>query len=437
MRLGDIFGSAVQNTFRSKLRTSLTVIAIFIGAFTLTITSAIGAGISSYIDSQLGAIGAEGVLSVTSAPDADALAEDGPTPYDPEKGTAGAGFPGGAAPGFGELLTADDIASIEAVDGVLRVDPTVFASADFIAVAGDETVADDRFEISLNPMSAATVPDLAAGDPLTPEDRSEILLPDSFLEALGFSDAEDAVGAEIVLGVTDAVGEQHEVPAAIAGVQNASLLSVGASINAHLTDELVAAQEIGRVVESPVGYVAAAAFFDADAGDDEIAAIKADLADEGFLAQTTADQIGQFQTVIAGIIGVLNAFAVIALIAAGFGIVNTLLMSVQERTREIGLMKAMGMGSGRVFALFSGEAVFIGFLGSALGAGIAILAGSAISSALAASVLSGLPGLQIMLFEPASIITVILVVMAIAFLAGTLPARRAARQRPIDALRYE
>ncbi|WP_053382449.1 ABC transporter permease [Leucobacter celer] len=437
MKFGDVLGSAVQNTFRSKLRTSLTVIAIFIGAFTLTITSAIGAGISSYIDSQLGAIGAEGVLSVTSAPDEDALAtDDGPTPYDPDKATAGGGFPG-AGPGFGELLTADDIASIEAVDGVLRVDPTVFVSADFVAVAADGAVDGDRFEISLNPMSAATVPDLAAGEPLTSDARSEILLPDSFLEALGFTDAEDAVGAEVVLGVTDAVGEQHEVPATVAGVQNASLLSVGASINAHLTDELVAAQETGRVVEGPVGYVAAVAHFDADADDDAVAAIKADLADEGFLAQTTADQIGQFQTVIAGIIGVLNAFAVIALVAAGFGIVNTLLMSVQERTREIGLMKAMGMGSGKVFALFSSEAVFIGFLGSAIGAGIAILAGSAISSALAGSVLSGLPGLQIMLFEPASIVTVILVVMAIAFLAGTLPARRAAKQNPIDALRYE
>lgn len=433
MRLGDVLGSAVQNTFRSKLRTSLTVIAIFIGAFTLTITSAIGAGISNYIDSQLGAIGAEGVLSVTSAGDVDALAaDDGPTPYDPEKATAGGGFPGGGAPGFGDLLTADDIASIEAADGVLRVEPTVFVSADFVS-----TVGGDRFEISLNPMSAATVPDLAAGDPLTADARSEILLPDSFLDALGFADAEDAVGAEVVLGVTDAVGEQHEVPAAVAGVQNASLLSVGAGVNAHLTEELVAAQETGRVVEAPVGYVAAVAHFDADASDDEIAAIKADLADRGFLAQTTADQIGQFQTVISGIIGVLNAFAVIALIAAGFGIVNTLLMSVQERTREIGLMKAMGMGSGKVFALFSSEAVFIGFLGSALGAAIATLAGSAISSALAGSVLSGLPGLQIMLFEPASIITVILVVMGIAFLAGTLPARRAAGQNPIDALRYE
>ena len=238
---------------------------------------------------------------------------------------------------------------------------------------------------------------------VTDSGDNEIILPDGHLDALGFADAEDAVGGAVTLGITDALGAQHEVPATIVGVQNSSLVDVGAGINEGLSDALVDAQSTGRPADAPVGYLAAIAHIDLDLDQEGIDAIKADLADEGFTAQTTADQIGQFQTVIAGIIGVLNAFAVIALIAAGFGIVNTLLMSVQERTREIGLMKAMGMGSGKVFALFSSEAVFIGFLGSAIGAGVAILAGSAISSALADTVLSGLPGLQIMLFEPVSI----------------------------------
>ena len=143
------------------------------------------------------------------------------------------------------------------------------------------------------------------------------------------------------------------------------------------------------------------------------------------------------QTVISGIVGILNAFAVIALVAASFGIINTLLMSVQERTREIGLMKAMGMSGGRVFALFSLEAVVIGFLGSAIGAGAAVGLGSVVSSALAEGALSGLPGLSIMLFKPTTVAGVILLIMAIAFLAGTLPARQAAKQNPIDSLRYE
>ena len=140
---------------------------------------------------------------------------------------------------------------------------------------------------------------------------------------------------------------------------------------------------------------------------------------------TLEDQLGTFNTVIDAIVLVLNAFAVIALIAASFGIVNTLLMSVQERTREIGLMKAMGMASGRVFGLFSIEAVVIGFLGSAMGARSAS-SSAAVSSALSGALLSNLPGLTLIAFDPVSIAAIILVVMAVAFLAGTLPAARAA-----------
>ena len=141
---------------------------------------------------------------------------------------------------------------------------------------------------------------------------------------------------------------------------------------------------------------------------------------------------------IDGIVLVLNAFAIIALLAASFGIVNTLLMSVQERTREIGLMKAMGMGSGRVFALFSLEAAFIGFLGSAIGVGIAMLAGTGISSALVRTRCSptcrGSRSSRSIRCRSRSII---LIVMVIAFLAGTLPAARAAKADPVESLRYE
>ena len=132
--------------------------------------------------------------------------------------------------------------------------------------------------------------------------------------------------------------------------------------------------------------------------------------------QTVADQIGDFKTVIDAIILVLNGFAILALLAAGFGIVNTLLMSVQERTREIGLMKARGMSGGKVYTLFSLEAVVIGFLGSAIGAGVAIGLGSALSAVLSQGLLSGLPGLNILLFEPASVAFVILLFCSILYL---------------------
>jgi putative ABC transport system permease protein len=177
--------------------------------------------------------------------------------------------------------------------------------------------------------------------------------------------------------------------------------------------------------------------FDPADTDDEISALKDRLTDAGYTGSTVADQLGGFKTVIDGIVLVLDAFAVLALLAAGFGIVNTLLMSVQERTREIGLMKAMGMGDGRVFTLFSLEAAFIGFLGSAIGVVIAMLVGGGVSSRLSASLLSGLPGLTLIAFDPLALVAIVAVVMAIAFLAGTLPAARAARADPVESLRYE
>jgi putative ABC transport system permease protein len=262
------------------------------------------------------------------------------------------------------------------------------------------------------------------------------VLPSDYLEPLGFAAAENAVGQKVTLGLTDILGQKHTVDATIVGVAQTSLLATGAGINQTLTNSAADLQMAGIQNLNP-RYAIATARFDASLPAQDVSALKQKVIDEGFSVQTIEDQLGVITTVIAGIVGVLNAFAIVALLAAAFGIVNTLLMSVQERTREIGLMKAMGMGSRRVFGLFSLEATFIGFLGSALGALAAVLLGTALSAVLAVGPLAALPGLNILLFQPASILGIIILIMAIAFLSGTLPARRAAKQNPIESLRYE
>ena len=423
MNFLDVLKSAISNTFRNKVRTTLTVIAIFIGAFTLTITSAIGAGVSNYIDTQVASIGGSDMLMVSAATD-DAAVTDGPAPYDPDAMSTSNGF---------SLLSADDVDAIAAVDGIIEVQPLVMLSPDYVEF-GDN----GKFQLSVNPMAGVATIDLAAGSQLTNgTGENQILLSKSYVEGIGFTDAESAIGQTVTIAITDFQGEQHVVDATVQGVQNDSLFAAGAGVNAELRDALNALQKTGMPAGVASGYAMTIAYVAADATADQIDAVKADLAEQGYSGLTVADQIGVIQSVIDGIIGVLNAFAVIALIAAGFGIINTLLMSVQERTREIGLMKAMGMGGGKIFALFSLEAIFIGFLGSAIGAIVAIALGTVLSSLLSSTVLSSLPGLTIMLFTPASVATIIGIVMLIAFLAGTLPARRAASQNPIDALRYE
>jgi putative ABC transport system permease protein len=432
MNVLDITRTAIGNTFRSKLRTTLTVTAIFIGAFTLTLTSAIGTGVSSYLDVQIAGFGARDVLSITkTAEDAPALG-DGPAPYDPAAITADGG-PGSTDESSAGILTVDDLERIEAAEGILDVNATVTVNPQYI-----EYQDNGKYRLVVNEAAALTTADLTAGRQLTEAgDENRILLPASYLESLGFDRAEDAVGRLVTIGITDYLGDMHEVAATVTGVQNLTLLGVGGRLNQALIDDLYGAQTTGKPDGAAKGYFTASAHVDPDASPDQVASIKTELDDLGYTAQTLADQIGVFQTILTGIVGVLNAFGVIALLAAGIGIINTLLMSVQERTREIGLMKAMGMGGGRVYALFSMEAIFIGLLGSLLGVAAAIVTGSIASALLADTVLADLQGLQVLQFAPAPVGGIVLLVVFIAFLAGTLPARRASRQNPIDALRYE
>jgi len=127
----------------------------------------------------------------------------------------------------------------------------------------------------------------------------------------------------------------------------------------------------------------------------------------------------------------------IALLAASFGIINTLLMAVQERTREIGLMKAMGLGRNKIFMLFSIEAVLLGFWGSLLGSLAGIGIGQVVNRIASDTFLKDLPGFNLTEFSPQSVAVIMLIIMSIAFIAGTLPARRASQKDPIEALRYE
>lgn len=433
MRAADLVSTAVANTLRARLRTTLTVLALVVGAFTLTITTALGAGVSQYISTQVSAFAADDVLLVQAQSDALPAEDEGPAPWD-ESSSSSTAQPGGpplagaqAAP-----LSDDDLATIEGIDGIMGIDPVRAVSTDWVATPDGE-----RFEFSVNPQSAVTVADLEAGEQLDQAtDRFEIVLPNDYLEPLGFADADAATGSDVVIGMTDITGAAHELDATVVGVSRSSLFASGAGANNALVTEL-AELRVAGIEGATENSTVAIAYLESGMSGDERAAVVDRLADAGYSAQTIEDQLGIVTTIIAGITGVLNAFAIVALIAAAFGIVNTLLMSVQERTREIGLMKAMGMSGSRVFGLFSLEAIAIGVLGSVIGVGLAMLAGGGIGGALAAGPLADLEGLSLFAFEPLSMLGVIALIVAIAFVAGALPARRAARQRPIDALRYE
>lgn len=136
------------------------------------------------------------------------------------------------------------------------------------------------------------------------------------------------------------------------------------------------------------------------------------------------EQIGQ---VLGTIEAVLGGIAAISLLVAGVSIINTMTISVMERTREIGILKALGSKSGEVLLLFISEATITGILGGVLGASLGfalgVLVGDYIN--LPVSVTYDL-GLAVVLF---AVLTSVL--------AGLYPSWQASSLHPVEALRYE
>lgn len=123
----------------------------------------------------------------------------------------------------------------------------------------------------------------------------------------------------------------------------------------------------------------------------------------------------------------ISAIAAIALVVGGIGVMNIMLVSIMERTREIGTRKALGATNGSIRMQFITEAIIICLLGGIIG----IAVGSALGM-IATAVMGTLSGPT-----PFSILLSLGVAMAVGIFFGYYPANKAAKMNPIDALRYE
>ncbi len=155
--------------------------------------------------------------------------------------------------------------------------------------------------------------------------------------------------------------------------------------------------------------------------------------EEDFVVQTFEDTIAAFTSVINILNGVLVLIALISLVVAAVNIMNTMYTSVLERTREIGVMKAIGSRNRQILNVFVIESGILGLLGGMLG----VLLGYGIAKM--GQGIAGAAGLTFL--KPYFPVWLITGCIMFAFLVGAgsglLPAVRASRQKPVDALRYE
>ena len=150
--------------------------------------------------------------------------------------------------------------------------------------------------------------------------------------------------------------------------------------------------------------------------------------EDDFRVFTQADLLASFGAISAAITVFLSAIAGISLLVGGIGVMNIMLVTVTERTREIGLRKAIGAKRRDILLQFLIESMTLSLLGGAIGIAIGV-GGAAAVAKLSQQ------------FQPSvSLVTVLLAVGVSAFVglfAGVYPAQRAARMNPIEALRHE
>jgi len=153
--------------------------------------------------------------------------------------------------------------------------------------------------------------------------------------------------------------------------------------------------------------------------------------EDDFTVMTTENIMEMAGVVIGLIQTVLIALAGISLVVGGIGIMNTMLMSVMERTKEIGVMKAIGATNDQVLSMFLAEAALIGGIGGIMGVVFGLILASIVSFAAGASGF-GLPvGINIV-----AMIAAVAFAMFVGMISGYMPARNASLLEPVEALRY-
>jgi len=444
MKFSDLFLLVVNNLNRRKARVALTAIGVVIGTAAVVILVSLAIGLQMNATEQLYGIGDLSQIYVSPSYGGDVVYSSGPV--------MGGGGSGSPASQDILLLTNSKLDELRAIPGVESVIPREYLmvpmEVSYKKMLGYSNIygvgTSDLASLGLEAEQGGTeisratvvVGSMVAqnfSDPNFRPGQEAPIPPDLYDKQIQISIIKwDAEGRESrrnisvrVAGVLSESGSEADwsIYMPLEMIKSMNEWATGTKINYNkngYNEVIVKVAEVDKTLEVR----------------DQIIAM-------GFQANTMLDfvqGINNFYKILQVVLGGVGA---IALLVAAIGIANTMAMSILERTREIGLMKAVGATNRDVLTIFLGEAAGIGFIGGVGGVLVGWLAGQLLNVvavvylAQQAAAQGGLPP-SVAVYTPLWLpVFVLLFSIFIGMVSGLYPALRAATMIPVLALKYE
>jgi hypothetical protein len=287
-------------------------------------------------------------------------------------------------------------------------------------------------------MGGLTAPDMLAGDPLGEGDTQGMVVRIGLADELigdSSSDYADLVGQMVTLNIRLPRGETKEFSTTIHGVENRRGFQ---SANLGLQERTeIKAWWYGRPDTLDTDGYDTLVVRAADGA--AVPAVLEAAEGLGLQAQSLGAVLEIANRVLAVMQALLGSVGALALLVATLGVANTMMMAIYERTREIGVLKALGARSKEVRRMFTADAVLLGFIGGVVGLILGTLLGRLVDRIghfyLAREGVTGIG--QMSIVPPWLAIGALIFAALIGVLGGFYPAARAARLDPVEALKHE
>src|SRR5712671_1090895 len=491
----DLLRLSLRNLREAKLRATLTSMGVIVGVAVIVTMVSFGLGLQRNMLSRFRALDlfnemrvfGKNVFTMAAAGNNQNNARRGDNPND----RRGPSFRPDKEPT--RILDDAAIAEIAKIPGVAYVEPSLSIFT-YVRVNGHSQI--ESIGGASVPNASSRFKDFKAGHMISSPDADEAVVKDTFARDFGFDKPEDAIGKTIEF--LAALKESEKTPTKqkaaeteppeffgipldqdsstdngsgelvaktfrIVGVVNTEIKEGagqggmrGLIPDARIYITLKDAREWAKEHRSPMGMVALAlarqsgsmSQSDSEGYDSAVVRVtdpvvmtevRRQLTEKGFGSFSIVDQLDQIRTVFLIIDSVLGLLGGISLLVASFGIANTMIMSILERTREIGIMKAIGAEDREIKLIFFFEAAVIGFSGGVIGS-LAAWGIDAVANRLAYRFILKPQGASFVDFFHLPVwlwMGAILFALGVSVLAALYPAARAARIDPVRALRHD